>query len=315
MAWRRALGYGIPRREWLEVPVPAFLVEHPTAGPILVDTGLHPSVAVKPNENFGRLTLFAFTDLRMDPEQAAPAQLRALGIEPASVRTVVMTHLHVDHASAISEFPDATFLVSGAEWDAATSGGRLRGYVRRQFDHAFDYRLLDFDGPATESFAGFGRSFDLFGDGSVRCVYTPGHTPGHVSVVLRLREREVLLAGDAVYLLQNLDEMRPSHRTADDHLYERSLREMRHYVTETPGTLVVPSHDWEVWQGLDPVYDGGTSRRASPEAVMWMAPGSRTQAIRLSDCRRSSMYWKATACVRLTYRRRTSNANPVVWSE
>jgi N-acyl homoserine lactone hydrolase len=255
MAWRRALGYGVPRREWLQVPVPAFLVEHPAAGPILVDTGLHPSVAAKPNENFGRVTLMVFKDLRMDPEEAAPAQLRARGIEPVDVKFVVMTHLHVDHASAISEFPEAAFLVSRAEWEAAASGGQLQGYVRRQFDHAFDYRLLDFEGPVTESFAGFGRSFDLFGDGSVRCVYTPGHTLGHLSVVVRLREREVLLTGDAIYLRQNLDEMRLSHRTADDHLSERSLREMRRYVTETPGALVVPSHDWEVWQRLDPVYD------------------------------------------------------------
>jgi N-acyl homoserine lactone hydrolase len=171
------------------------------------------------------------------------------------VGLVVMTHRHVDHASAISEFPEATFVVSKAEWEAATSGGQFQGYVRRQFDHAFHYRLLDFEGPATESFAGFGRAFDLFDDGSVRCVYTPGHTLGHLSVVVRLRAREVLLTGDAIYLRQSLDELRLPHRTADDHLYERSLREMRRYVTETPGALIVPSHDWEVWQALDPVYD------------------------------------------------------------
>jgi N-acyl homoserine lactone hydrolase len=109
--------------------------------------------------------------------------------------------------------------------------------------------------PATESFAGFGRSFDLFGDGSVRCVYTPGHTLGHLSVVVRLREREVLLTGDAIYPRQNLDEMRLPHRTADDHHYERSLRKLRRYATETPGALIVPSHDWEVWQGLNRLYD------------------------------------------------------------
>jgi aromatic ring-opening dioxygenase catalytic subunit (LigB family) len=49
--------------------------------------------------------------------------------------------------------------------------------------------------------------------------------------------------------------MRLPHRTADDHLSERSLREIRRYVTETPDALVVRSHDWEVWQGLDGVYE------------------------------------------------------------
>jgi N-acyl homoserine lactone hydrolase len=255
LAWRRALGLGMTRSEWLELPVPAFLVEHPRAGPVLIDTGFHPSVAVEPRKNLGPVAHILFKDVRMEAEEAATAQLRAKGVEPSRVNVVVMTHLHVDHASAISEFPDATFVVSRAEWAAATSQGQLHGYVRRQFDHAFDYRLLDFEGPDVESFASFGRSFDLFGDGSVRCVYTPGHTLGHQSVVLRLRRREALVAADAVYLRRNLDEVRLSHRTADDHLSERSLREIRRYARDTPDALIIPGHDWDAWQELDAVYE------------------------------------------------------------
>ena len=255
LAWRRALGLGMTRSEWLEFPVPAFLVEHPRAGPVLIDTGFHPSVAVEPRKNLGPVAHILFKDVRMEAEQAATAQLRAKGVEPSRVNVVVMTHLHVDHASAISEFPDATFVVSRAEWAAATSQGQLHGYVRRQFDHAFDYRLLDFEGPDVESFASFGRSFDLFGDGSVRFVYTPGHTLGHQSVVLRLRRREALVAADAVYLRRNLDEVRLSHRTADDHLSERSLREIRRYARDTPDALIIPGHDWDAWQELDAVYE------------------------------------------------------------
>jgi N-acyl homoserine lactone hydrolase len=255
LAWRRALRLGITRSAWLEFPVPAFLVEHPRAGPVLIDTGFHPSVAVEPRKNLGPVAHILFKDVRMEAEQAATAQLRAKGIEPSRVNVVVMTHLHIDHASAISEFPDATFVVSRAEWAAATSQGQLHGYVRRQFDHAFDYRLLDFEGPDVESFASFGRSFDLFGDGSVRCVYTPGHTLGHQSVVLRLRRREALVAADAVYLRRNLDEMRLSHRTADDHLSERSLREIRRYARDTPDALIIPGHDWGAWQELEAVYE------------------------------------------------------------
>jgi N-acyl homoserine lactone hydrolase len=255
LAWRWALGLGVPSRDWLEVPVPAFLLEHPGAGAVLIDTGFHPSVAVDPRKNLGRIQTRLFKDVEMDPEQAATAQLRRKGIEPARVKVVVMTHLHPDHASAISEFPGATFVVSKAEWAAATTQGALHGYLKRQFDHAFDYRLLDFEGADVESFATFGRSLDLFGDGSVRCVYTPGHTPGHLSVVLRLRRREALVAADAVYLRRNLDEMRLSHRTADDHLSERSLREIGRYVRDTPGALIIPGHDWNAWEELDAVYD------------------------------------------------------------
>jgi N-acyl homoserine lactone hydrolase len=269
LAWRRALGLGVGKDAWMPIPIQAFLVEHPGAGLVLIDSGLHPSVAVKPRENFGRVTLLAFRDLEMDAGQALPAQLRERGLDPSAVKAVVMTHLHVDHASGISEFPGATFLISRAEWDAAADQGPTHGYVRRQFDHAFDYRLLDFQGAPREgagsartgataslvgSFSGFARSFDVFGDGSVRVVYTPGHTLGHMSVVLRTARGEVLVAGDAMYLRRTLDDTHLPYRTEDEHLFRRSLREIRRYADETPDALIIPGHDWEAWQELDPVY-------------------------------------------------------------
>ena len=70
-AWRRAFGLGVKREDWLDVPVPAFLVEHPGVGPILIDTGFHPSVAANPTANLGRLAQFTFKDMQMTPEQAA----------------------------------------------------------------------------------------------------------------------------------------------------------------------------------------------------------------------------------------------------
>jgi N-acyl homoserine lactone hydrolase len=254
LAGRRAVGIGVPKRDMLDVPVSAFLVEHPGAGLVLIDTGFHPSVAVSPRQNLGRVGLFAYKDVQMDPAQAVSAQLRERGKSPADVRVVVMTHLHPDHASAIAEYPDATFVISKPEWEAATESGRMSGYVRRQFDHAFDYRLLDFDAPDASSFAGFGRSFDLFGDGSVRTVFTPGHTLGHMSVVLRAKAREVLVAGDAIYLRETLDTSQLPYRMEDEHLFRRSLRELAQYRKETPDALIIPGKDWVAWQELDSEY-------------------------------------------------------------
>lgn len=254
LAWRRAFGIGVKKQDRLTVPVPAFLVEHPGAGAILIDTGFHPSVAVKPRENLGRLSAFTFKDLEMEASQAVAAQLRARGMDESRVNVVVMTHMHIDHASAISEFPGATFVLSAAEWEAATTQGEFHGYVKRQFDHAFDYRLLDFDSPEVGSFSGFARSLDLFGDGSVRTVFTPGHTLGHMSVVLRTARGEVLVAGDALYLRRTLDDTHLPYRTEDDHVFRRSLREIQQYVKETPDALVIPGHDWEAWNRLEPAY-------------------------------------------------------------
>jgi glyoxylase-like metal-dependent hydrolase (beta-lactamase superfamily II) len=254
LAGMHAFGVRVPRSQWVEIPVVAFLVEHPGFGPLLVDTGFHASVAVDPKKNLGLLNAAFFKDIRMEQSQAVAHQLRARGIEPKDVKLVVMTHLHVDHASAISDFPAATFLVSSAEWEAASEPrGDLRGYVRRQFDHAFDFRLVDFDSSDAESFAGFGRSFDVLGDGSVRLVSTPGHTLGHLSVVLRLRDREALIAGDAIYTSRTLKESALPHRVADEHLFRRSLREIQRYAEATPSAVIVPGHDLEAWREVEKV--------------------------------------------------------------
>jgi glyoxylase-like metal-dependent hydrolase (beta-lactamase superfamily II) len=222
----------------------------------MIDTGLHPSVAVDPKQNFGRLMAFALArGLKMTPEQAVPAQLRALGFDPADVRLVLMTHMHVDHASAISEFPDATFVLSKQEWDALSDGKLTDGYVKSQYDFGFDYRTFDFDSPGTESFVAFGRSFDLFGDGSIHAVFTPGHTHGHTSYVLRLRDREVLIAGDAIYTMRTLEESVLPYKMADEHHFRRSLKEIQRYRDRTPGALIIPGHDWDSFSALDPVYE------------------------------------------------------------
>ena len=254
LARARALGIGVAREDYVEIPVIAFLVEHPGAGPVLLDTGFHASVAIDPTQALGRFGGLLFKDLRMESSEAVPAQLRARDISPESVGAVVMTHMHSDHASGISQFPQATFVVGADEWSAARRGGQLRGYLKRQYDHAFDYRLLDFDGPGADSFATFGRALDLFGDGTVMLVSTPGHTEGHLSVVLRMAGREALIAGDAVFSMRTVRESHLPYKMADEHRFRRSLREIQLYAEQTPDALIVPGHDMELWRTLQPVY-------------------------------------------------------------
>ena len=252
LAGLHSLGF---RSKRMEIPIPAFILEHPGAGVVLIDTGFHRSVAVEPKKNMGPVLgrLFKST---MRPEEAIPDQLRERGIEPHEVKVVVMTHLHVDHASGVSQFPDATFIVTRREWESATDGQQLRhGYVPRQFDHAFDWRVVDFDGPDVSSFASFGRSLDLFGDGSVRLVNTPGHTLGHVSLVLKLRSREMLVAADSIYTMRTLRESVMPYGAQDEHQFRRSLREVQRYVEQTPSAVVVPGHDLEAFRALERVYE------------------------------------------------------------
>jgi N-acyl homoserine lactone hydrolase len=242
------------RDEWLKVPVPVFLIEHPGAGRILVDTGLHASVAVDPKQKMGGLIgrLYSF---EMEPEQAAVAQLRAQGIEPSDIKLVVMTHMHMDHASAISDFTDATYVLGEGEWAAFNAPrATFNGYVKKQGTHAVDYREVVYDTRLASSYSTFGRSFDLFGDGSIRLVFTPGHSVGHQSLVVRLKDREALLAGDAIYFLDTLDHERRGAFLADEHNWKRSLREIQLYRRQNPDALVIPSHDDKLWARLEPVY-------------------------------------------------------------
>jgi glyoxylase-like metal-dependent hydrolase (beta-lactamase superfamily II) len=243
------------RSERVEIPIPCFLLEHPTAGPLLVDTGHHASMAADPKGSYGPLLgRVAGPNVRMEASDALPAQLRGRGIDPDAIKLVVMTHMHLDHASGVSQFPNATFIVTRREWEAATNGGIRNGYIHRQFDHAFDWRTVDFDGDEVNSFASFGRTLDLFGDGSVRLAYTPGHTLGHMSLVIRTAGPEFLIVGDAAYTMRTIRENAMPYGAADEHEFRRSLKEVQRYLEQTPGAAVCPGHDLEAFRALKPVY-------------------------------------------------------------
>src|SRR5262249_32326491 len=101
------------RKDWIWAPIPAFLIEHQSAGLVLVDTAMRASVEVDPKQTLGRIGAMANRCRNIDG--GIPERLRDLGHEPFDVATVVMTHLHYDHASGLVEFPQATFVVDRRE--------------------------------------------------------------------------------------------------------------------------------------------------------------------------------------------------------
>ncbi len=254
-----ALGVGVSSEQRIRIPIVAFLLEHPTAGAILIDTGFQRVVADGPprerNRNLGPVGRLMARNVRMRPEETVAAQLRTRGVQPQELGLIVMTHLHFDHASALCDFPAATVLVSRSEWSAAHArGSSLLGYPAAQLDPGLSYRTLDFHAPPARPHGPFERSLDLFGDGSVMLLDTPGHSAGHLSIVVRLREREALIAGDAIYTMATLREGRRPWRSQDRKAFERSLRALQAYDSEHPDALIVPGHDMDQWQGLDERY-------------------------------------------------------------
>lgn len=248
-----ARGIGVARKDYSRLPVPVYLVRHPTVGPVLIDTGLHASIASDPRDNMGRV-LARYHELEQG--QDAAAQLRGKGLSPKDIQVVVMTHLHADHASAISAFPEATFIVSAPEWKEATeSPSILKGYVKRHYDFAFDFCTVDFGAGFIDSYGPFGRTYDVFGDGTIRLVFTPGHTVGHCSVVCRLPRRDFVVAGDAAYNWRQIEGGPEPFQLADRHNWRRSLRELNAYRAAYPYALIVPGHDPEFFPKLDERYE------------------------------------------------------------
>jgi N-acyl homoserine lactone hydrolase len=159
--------------------------------------------------------------------------------------------LHFDHASALADFPDATVLVAEPEWAAACGRrGPLRGYSAAQLDPRQDYRTVSFADPGVRPRSGFAETLDVFGDGSLTLASTPGHSAGHLSVILRLSEREALIAGDAIYTIATLRDGERPWRCEDKRAFERSIQAIQAYDREHPDALIVPGHDMEHWNGL-----------------------------------------------------------------
>ena len=251
----KALGIGVTRSEYVRVPIVAFLVEHPSAGVILIDTGLHASTITNPRQNLGWFGALMARSMTMDADQTAAAQCQARGINPASISLILMTHLHFDHASALADFPSATVIVSEPEWKSATGGtGALRGYVKAQFDPRLSYRTVDFKEFKALRRDPFDLAVDLFADGSIMLLFTPGHSTGHMSILVRLSDREALIAGDAIYTMATLRENERPWRSEDAEAFERSLAALRKYDQENPTAIIIPLHDMDAWEQLDRFY-------------------------------------------------------------
>ena len=195
--------------EWRDeaMPVNAFLLESTDGSRCLFDTG-QTARAAAPRwfpfwHPFFRLSRFELT-----PADELPARLRAVGVEPGTVGTVVLSHLHTDHVGGIDAFTHARVIVHRLEWERATGvGGRLRGYLPQRWPDGLEPTLIDFEGEATGPFP---ASYDIAGDGRLLLVPTPGHTPGHAALLVRDPEQSWLLAGDMAHTAAELEVAAPA---------------------------------------------------------------------------------------------------------
>ena len=182
-------------------------------------------------------------------------QLRERGVPPRTSRSS-SSSLHEDHASAIEAFPEALFIVSATEWEAATIRfPRLHGYHRSHYDFAFEYNTIDFDGDFIESYVWTLRQ-DLRPVrrrlSRARLHAGPQRRPP--SVILRLRRRDFVVIGDAAYDWRQFNGQAEPTLWEDEHNWRRSLREL-HSAAPTPYALMVPDMTGRFWKKLEPRYE------------------------------------------------------------
>jgi glyoxylase-like metal-dependent hydrolase (beta-lactamase superfamily II) len=131
------------------------------------------------------------------PKVALLEQLAQLNIKPEQVKFVGISHFHADHTGQLGSLPNATLLIGEREWAALTSPTPMAGANVAGFAPWIS------GGSKVEPQAG---DKDVFGDGSVTILRTPGHTPGHQALLVRLKEKgPVILSGDAAHFHENYE--------------------------------------------------------------------------------------------------------------
>ena len=218
----------------LRAPVYAILIIH-EEGPILVDAGLNPDGLTDPEHAWGpraKVIKPALTE-----KDTVKSRLREIGLSFSDIKMVIVTHLHWDHTGSLRFFQNCPIIVQKAEYRFAFNPDSFASpqYMLDHFDFPLNYQFVE------------GDSILLPG---VSLIKTPGHTPGHQSLLVRLDNgSSYIFPGDAICLMDNLTLKIPSsnnwnNREAMDSLYR--LEHLSHLLD----AHIIPSHDPHIWEGL-----------------------------------------------------------------
>jgi N-acyl homoserine lactone hydrolase len=222
-----------------EIPVPWFLIKHPS-GNVVIDGGNAVEAAIDKRGHWGAV-VDAYDPVMAVSENCVD-QLKLVGVHPHSVRYVLQSHLHLDHTGALGHFPKAQVIVQRSEYEYAFKPHWFAkgAYIRADFDRpGLNWKFLGGD---------YTDNYDLFGDGTVRIIHTPGHAVGHQSFLVTLKGTgPVLLTIDAAYTLDHWNEKALPGLVVSSAQAADSVTKLRKIAADT-GAMVVTGHDPDTWK-------------------------------------------------------------------
>jgi glyoxylase-like metal-dependent hydrolase (beta-lactamase superfamily II) len=220
----------------IDLPIPSFLIEHPK-GRALYDTGMHPELRTNAKGRLSERVNRMFDFSGFGPGDDIKSNLEAIDRDPAKVDAIIVSHLHFDHVGGNELVPNATVIVQRPEWEAGMSPDSESRFGFYKADYDKGHKVKQVDG-----------EHDVFGDGSVVCLPTYGHTPGHQSLKVRTDKGDVVLTGDACYFCRTLKERRLPTRVFDRDLMLASLDRLEGL--ERAGARLVFGHDPTFWKTI-----------------------------------------------------------------
>jgi N-acyl homoserine lactone hydrolase len=167
-----------------------YVIEHPD-GRVLFDSGAHPELRTNPEARLGSAA--ADFQVQLEPDHDIESRLASIGLTPSDIDIVVQSHLHFDHAGGLAWLTHAPILVQRDELAFAFDPPVYQEAIYVRDDFGMDLKWQELEG-----------DHDVFGDGRVRVISTPGHTRGHQSLLVRLDGQTIFLLADATYLLAKL---------------------------------------------------------------------------------------------------------------
>jgi glyoxylase-like metal-dependent hydrolase (beta-lactamase superfamily II) len=211
---------GLNEGESMDFVDSCYLIKHSSKGWFLWDTGIADAVAAMPN---GLVPADPKAVTWRRPKTLA-AQLEQLGLKPDDVKAMAVSHTHPDHTGNVELFPQAMLYVQKAEYDWPGANNEPR------FKPSHPVELLSGDK-------------DVFGDGSLTILSTPGHTPGHQSLLVKLpKTGAVVLSGDAVHFKDNWDNRRVPSMNANKEMSAASMQKIAETLDKEKAQLWI-NHD------------------------------------------------------------------------